>query len=120
MNALTLKTTLCLAMLSLLAGCQSTPTLYSWGSYEGLVYDMYANPGEAEPGVQIEKLTADIEQAKLSGGRTPPGVHAHLGYLYYTQGNKSAALAEFNAEKALFPESTVFIDGMVSRMKKRR
>ncbi len=122
MSAARLKvaTILCLALLTCLAGCKRTPALYAWGSYEDQIYDMYINPGKAEPGIQIDRLTEDIERAELEGKRTPPGVHAHLGYLYYTQGNVQAALAEFSTEKALFPESAAFIDGMVARLKKNR
>ena len=122
MNTALLKTSaiLCLLLLASLSGCKRTPPLYAWGSYEGQIYAMYINPGEAEPGIQIDRLTEDIERAGLEGKRTPPGVHAHLGYLYYTQGNVQAALAEFATEKALFPESATFIDGMVARLKKSR
>jgi len=107
-------------VLACLAGCQSTGSLYAWGSYEEMVYDMYVNPGKAEPGVQIVTLKEDIEKAETGGVRTPPGVHAHLGYLYYTQGNVADALAEFSAERELFPESATFIDGMVARLQNNR
>ena len=54
------------------------PTLnYHWGAYEGLIYDMYANPGEATPAVQVEKLAAQIEQTKSRGEPVPPGVPQH-------------------------------------------
>ena len=91
-------------------------TLYRWGSYEQLVYDMYANPGKADPATQIAKLSADVEQTKAAGKNVPPGVHAHLGYLYYTQGQVAEAAEELTLEKQLFPESTVFVDGMLARM----
>jgi len=109
---------ICMASLVFLSACASKPPLYQWGAYEELIYDMYANPGKAEPGVQIVKLTEDIERAYAEGQRVPPGVHAHLGYMYYTQGNTSAAAQEFATERELFPESGTFIDGMLARMQK--
>lgn len=111
-------TTFVLAVALLIVGCAETEApLYRWGNYESLIYDMYVNPGEAEPGVQIAKLTEDIQRANADGKRIPPGVHAHLGYLHYTQGNQGDALQEFALERELYPESAVFIDGMLSRVK---
>jgi len=48
----------------------------------------------------------------------PPGLHVHLGYLYSEDGQFSRALEHFNIEKKRFPESTHFIDGLITRMKK--
>lgn len=98
------------------AGCTSSKPLYYWGHYEDLVYDMYVHPGEADPATQVALLTEDIQKAESSNQRVPPGVHAHLGYMYYLQGDLDAAYAEFDAERQLYPESGVFIDGMVGRM----
>jgi len=108
-----------MAVTAMLAGCaQTRPPLYRWGAYEDLIYDMYENPGKAEPGEQITRLTGDIERTHAEGKRVPPGVHVHLGYMYYIQGNESAALEEFNTERELFPESATFVDGMIGRIKK--
>lgn len=97
----------------------SSQNLYRWGDYESLVYDMYVRPGKADPTTQITRLSADIERTRASGARVPPGVHAHLGFLYYGQGQVDAAAAEFATEKSLFPESTVFVDGILARMKRQ-
>ena len=102
-----------------LGACAQQKTIYDWGSYEQLVYDMYANPGKADPGTQIAKLTQDVERINAEGRHVAPGVHAHLGYLYYTQGQVPLAEEEFTIEKQLFPESAVFIDGMLARMQKQ-
>ena len=97
------------------SGCGPGP-LYYWGHYEPLVYEMYADPGDAEPAEQIDKLTEDIATAQSKGQAVPPGVHAHLGYMYLQQGNAMAARAEFETEKGLYPESTVFIDRLLTQM----
>jgi hypothetical protein len=102
-----------------LSACAPQKTLYDWGSYEQLVYEMYAKPGKADPGTQIAKLTEDVARINAEGRHVAPGVHAHLGYLYYTQGQSALAQEEFLIEKQLFPESAVFIDGMLARMQKR-
>lgn len=99
----------------LVSACQNTTNLYYWGEYEQLVYDMYHKPGSATPEVQIDKLSLDIEKANNSGQNLPPGVYAHLGLMYAAVGNMPAAESAFTAEKNLFPESAVFIDGMLKR-----
>lgn len=105
---------------ALVSGCDpgpGKPTLdYHWGVYDDLIYDMYAKPGEATPAVQIEKLAAQIEQTKSRGEPVPPGVHAHLGYMQYLSGNVDAALIEFDEERAAYPESATFINGMTRRL----
>ncbi|MDF1552646.1 MAG: DUF4810 domain-containing protein [Deferrisomatales bacterium] len=101
----------------LACGCATEkPTLYRWGEYEQLIYEMYARPGAADPGTQMAKLSADVERTLAEGQRVPPGVHAHLGYLYYLQGNRGAALHEFSTERAVFPESAVLVDGILRRL----
>ena len=103
--------------LSLLAlsGCGPKKNMYYWGQYERLIHDAYVKPGSADPATQIEKLTADIQQAEAQGKRTPPGVYAHLGFLYATQGKDSQSKSAFMEERTLYPESEVFIDGMLNR-----
>lgn len=99
----------------LFGGCASNDTQYYWGEYENLVYKSHHEPGEVPPNVQIEKLQTDIEKAESKGKLVPPGVHAHLGLMYAANGNKELALASLNKEKELFPESAIFIDGLIKR-----
>lgn len=94
-------------------------TMYYWGSYESLIYNMYAKPGEAPPDLQIQKLTEDIQRAQDSGKAVPPGVYGHLGYMYSTVGNLPQATTAFLQEKALYPESAVMIDGFLSRLQQQ-
>ena len=101
----------------LASGCAGKPEIYRWGVYEDLVYEMYAEPGTADPDTQVAKLSEDITRTQSEGKRVPPGVHAHLGYMYYLTGNADAAVAEFATERELFPESAVFIDGIFLRLR---
>ena len=105
-------------LLVVLAGC-APASLYRWGHYEQLVYEMYTAPGKADPGVQVEKLTRDVAEAAAHGQRVPPGVHLHLGYMYFLEGNPAAARAALETEKQLFPESTVFVDRLLVQMEAR-
>ena len=77
---------------SLLTACTTAPkTQYYWGSYEELLYLMYANPGEATPEMQIAKLTEDRHKAEAEGKPVPPGVNAHMGMMYAALGNAELA-----------------------------
>jgi len=106
-----------LALFCLVSGC-ATPTLYSWGHYEELVYVSYAQPGKVSPEMQVEKLEEDYQKARANNKRMHPGFHAHLGYLYFQLGKVDQALQEFATEKAEFPESTVFMDRLISNLKR--
>jgi len=106
-----------LSALVALTGCATKHDHYYWGHYESLVYDMYIEPGSADATTQISKLETDLQKAEAEGKPVPPGVHAHLGYMYATAGKVDQAVSEFTTEKSLYPESAVLIDGMMSRSK---
>jgi hypothetical protein len=99
-----------------LVGCASQPTLYAWGHYEELIYLSYARPNQADPLMQIEQLEQDYQKARSKNQSVPPGFHAYLGLLYYQLGKIEPARQAFLTEKTLFPEATVFMDRLLSRL----
>lgn len=103
---------------SIMIGCAASEPLYYWGDYEELIYQMYIEPGAADSATQVAKLKEDINKASTAGKPVPPGLHAHLGYMYFLQSDTHAAVLEFEMEKKLFPESTKFVDGLMGRLKK--
>lgn len=105
------------ALCAALVGCQTARPLYYWGNYEAQIYQGYSAPGKATPEQQIEALKADIEKAKAANLATPPGLHAHLGYLYAQTGKADLAAQEFDTEKRLFPESSGLVDSLMKRPK---
>jgi hypothetical protein len=113
-----LRATLLLALAALGAGCQA-PTLYSWGHYEDIIYTSYTKPDKALPEQQVELMTQDLEKARAHNKPVPPGFHAHLGYAYYQLGKLDNARQEFEAEKAQFPESAVFMDRLIANLAKK-
>lgn len=106
---------LALAAALALSACAS-PSLYRWGIYEDLIYQGYRNPGSSDPVTDAARLAADVERTEAEGARVPPGVHAHLGYLYFEQGDAERAAAHLRRERELFPESATFVDGLLERM----
>jgi len=104
---------------SLLTACSTgTHGLYQWGSYEDQVYAMYNSSEKTSPQEQLAKLEADGEKARAGNRTPPPGYYAHLGYLYFETGNPERAVASFQNEKTLFPESRSYMDRLIDRFKK--
>ncbi|GAB3627890.1 hypothetical protein PTE30175_04476 [Pandoraea terrae] len=108
--------TLLLLCSALLAGCASSPkTLYQWEGYEPQVYEYFK--GESTE-AQISALEEDLQKIRASGNTPPPGYHAHLGLLYGSVGNDDQMTQQFQAEKALFPESSAYFDFLQKNFKK--
>jgi hypothetical protein len=104
-------------LLLCLGGCaQPVPSLYQWGSYEDQVYAMSVEPDKTSVEEQVIKLEADRQKARATDKAVPPGFHAHLGYLYVRLGRLDAARGEFQTEAALFPESKLYMDRLISRV----
>ena len=100
-----------------LTGCVTPqPPLYRWGEYEDLIYAGYKNPGSSDPVTDANLLAEDMARTEAEGMQVPPGVRVHLGYLYFSQGRNSEARALFEQEREIFPESQVFVDGLLARM----
>lgn len=100
------------------SGCVTPPQdHYYWGNYEALLHVMYTDPGAADPLTQIEKLTSDLQKAEDLGKSVPPGFYAHLGLMHAMNGDSNQAEAAFIEERRRFPESAVFINGMMARSK---
>ena len=113
-----LSSLMLLATVALLAGCGAPRAIYSWGNYEQVVYTMYAHPDKATPELQVAKLEEDFQKARSENKPVPPGFHAHMGYLLTQLGKSDQARHEFEAEKAGFPESAVFMDRLLANMNK--
>jgi hypothetical protein len=96
--------------------CESSPGLYSWGSYEQQVY-AYLN-GES-PGEQLTALERDLEKIEAGGRAVPPGFYAQMGLLHIDMGNAAEAVFCFTMEKTLFPEAAVFMDFLLGNLTNR-
>ena len=107
---------LAVAFLTACAEPGPRPPAYGWANYEGLIYDMYAQPGEATPEAQVAQLSAGLEEVENAGRQAGPGVYAHLGYMQYLTGNFNAARDAFERERSLYPESAAFMDGLLKQL----
>lgn len=106
-----------LALVALATGCvQAPPQLYQWDNYQSSVYQHY-QADSANIGEQIQKLEASLEKAHANSVSVPPGLHAHLGMLYFNVGREQEARDHFAAEKDLFPEAAHFMDYILKTQK---
>ncbi len=104
-----------IAAILTLSGCQTNRQTYYWGNYETINYLAYSKPDKAPLDLQREKLEEDIEKARGHGLAAHPGLHAQLGYVYFQLGRGADAVAEFQKEKDLFPESATLMDRMIGQ-----
>jgi len=112
------RTGLALLLLgTLVAGCAGQEPLYAWGRYETILWEGYQ--AEGDPTTHVILLEEDVKRAVAEGKRVPPGVHAQIGFLYYSTGDLADAREHFLTERELFPESAVFIDGVLARMERQ-
>lgn len=106
-------TGLAVVILLLVSGCKSTEPLYYHGSYQASVYH-YFKHDEVTIDQQINALKITLEQAANAGRPVAPGVHAHLGMLYFEQDDSVNGHLHFTREKALFPESVRYLDFLLA------
>ena len=100
---------------ALVSGCANQPApLYAWGSYQTQVYAHF-KAQKTSPEEQLQALEKDLTLASAKGATPPPGFHAHMGLLYLSLGQDGQAAQAFQTEKRLFPESTAYVDFLLSK-----
>lgn len=111
-----------LTIFLLFAFCISTTaciqTMYHWGEYEDSIYKMDIGASVEEQKEALLMIQTTIEEAEGGGGKVPPGVYAHYGYLMLKQGKNKEAKELFIKEKEHFPESAYFMDSLVKLIEK--
>lgn len=105
----------------LLGGCANqNQNIYYWGEYESIIRQSYVDPGSVDTRSQIEKLNTDLQKTEANGKKVAPGLYANLGILYAEQGKYTQSREALLQEKALFPEASVLIDGMLNRVSQKQ
>jgi len=100
-----------LVLLSL-GGCATTSSRFEWGGYDSALY-AYSKHPDLRPG--FETALRDAIAKGRAGGHLAPGLQAELGYLYLGEGKRDAAIAQFKAEMADFPESRPFLTKIIAQ-----
>jgi len=103
------------ALVLVLPACR-THTTYEWGDYQNSLYGMWIEPEDFDAADHLRVLTGQVAATEERGELVPPGVRAHIAMLYSDAGNTVEARRYLEAEKAAFPESATFVDGLLARM----
>lgn len=98
------------------SGCKTTEPQYYYGQYSNAVYS-YFKADEVTVEEQISILEEVIQTAAANSKYVAPGIHAHLGMLYFEVGNHQLGAQHFEQEKALFPESTHYINFLLKPLR---
>lgn len=98
-----------------MVGC-ATPSIYYWGKFEDGLHDRYITQDQAQADVYLFETIRTAEQQNL---RVPPGAYADYGFLLFKRGDREGAIAYFEKEKRLFPESSAFMTKLIERVKQK-
>ena len=106
---------LAIAAVLALSGCATvTEAGYYWGKYSSTLYNYTKNPSDETMAAHVEELEDIITESAERELRVPPGVHAELGYIKAKQGDGATAIAHYESEMALYPESRLFLERVVA------
>lgn len=105
------------AVVALLAvcGCATvTPAGYYWGHYSTTLYGYTKAPSDETLSAHVAELERIVSESNNRGLRVPPGIHAELGYLKARQGDNNFAMAQYEEEMRLYPESRLFLERLTA------
>jgi hypothetical protein len=103
------------ATLFLVAGCATvSPGGYYWGDYDYTSLNVIKDSTAKTRNAHQAELQEIIGKSAELGLRTPPGIHAELGQLYVKKDQMTEALAQFQLEIKLYPESKIFLDKLTA------
>ncbi len=109
MNAL-FKAALLAGACSVVTACAPVQQpLYYWGNYQPSLY-AHHKQGTTDYAAQVGAVEETLHKAQAQGKSVPPGLHAHLGMLYFNTGREIEAREQFAMERSLFPESEHFVN----------
>lgn len=112
------KFAVCCLFMSLQA-CVSPPKeIYHWGDYDKVLAKSLTSHGQQNTAQHIQQLLDTIDQTSATGKAIPPGLFAHLGYLYSVQQRNEKAVAAFKKEYELFPNAKPLMERLISNITK--
>ncbi|MDP2561591.1 DUF4810 domain-containing protein [Psychrobium sp. 1_MG-2023] len=100
-------------IITAVSGCKTIEPQYYYGQYNNAVYS-YFKAEDVTVEQQISVLQAVIDTAAAKNKAIAPGIHAHLGMLYFETGNNTLGVEHFEQEKRLFPESAHYINFLLN------
>lgn len=99
------------------SGCATQKPMYDYASYSESFYGMKKDAGTETSEEWKTALEEIITKSNAETLRVPPGVYANLGYIYLKANNNEKAIAYFEEEKKIYPESEIFMTNLIKKSK---
>lgn len=99
----------------LMSGCAGKKPMYEYANYSENFYQLKKDATPEAAAEWKNSLEESIKRSNAQAIRIPPGINANLGYLYLKVNDIDRAISYFQAEKALYPEATVFMDKLIKK-----
>lgn len=110
-----LKYLLLLSTALLFTGCASvTESGYYWGDYSETYYEYIKAPSEESVTNHLNELNSIVDISNKKGLKVPPGIYAEIGYITAKTGNPDDSVKYYRQEVELYPESTGFVERLIS------
>nr|WP_318715624.1 DUF4810 domain-containing protein [uncultured Treponema sp.] len=104
------------SLVVLLASCGTT-RMYSWYNYQEDYYNYVKKSDKESMENLIKTYDMIITKQTESRGIVPPGIYADYGYLLLQSGKTKEGKAMLEKEVELYPESAVFVNSLLKRVK---
>jgi hypothetical protein len=101
-----------------LYSCEVQKPLYKWSNYDESSYNYLKRKDKKSTDALIKTYQKIIDSEKGSRGVVPPGVYADYGFILLQNDKKAEGEAMFAKELELYPESKVFIERILEKLKK--
>jgi hypothetical protein len=100
-----------------LGGC-APKTLYYWGGYEDYLYEINMNSNtEGAFNILSEAVTKAENNQEI---KLAPGLYAEYGFMLYQKGRTDEAVHYLKKESEAFPESSLLMDKLITRIEDSR
>jgi len=103
-------------LLTFFIGCATQKPLYNWGNYQDVSYQYMKNNTEEDLDKLLVTYQYLIDNQKVGRKVVPPGICADYGYFLIKNGKFDEGLTMMKMEIELYPESSVFIEGIIRRI----
>jgi len=107
-----------ISFILLLSGCQQVQKpLYVWNDYFEVSTD-YGINGENKKYTKkyMSTLKKIIDESKKNKQRVAPGIYAEYAEVLFKTNHKKEAKQYFLLEKKIYPESSKFIDSIITKL----
>lgn len=105
------------AAVLLTTGCATNSGLYNWGNYEEDLFTYYHKPELKEK--VVASHIAFINELEQANKKPPPGLLAEAGTLLLQEGDRQGALAFYQREHDIWPESRPMMSALIQNLKEQ-